>query len=447
MNLSEEEYLQLKLKEGEGYKVEFKEKIANLDREMVAFANGSGGEIFIGVADDGSIKGIEITNALLSQIHDIARNCDPVIEIHLKKYKEFNILVIEVEEGKDKPYKSKEGFFLRVGPNAQKLKRDEIIQFITSNSKVHFDEAINRKFQYPKDFSKEIFSTYLKHCGLDLKMPVEDILLSMDLGSKDKSLQLTNAGVLFFAINPQLFFPEAYITAVRYQSTDRYSILDKKDFKGSLVSQIEDSIAFVIRHMNITAQFKDALAAREDIYDYPPLALREAIVNAVTHRDYLYDGSHIYIHMYPEFIEIENPGGLYHGLTIDDLGKRSIRRNRLIADLLHRARYIEQVGSGFDRMKVALANNKNPPLEVVATNFFNIRFFKRAKNFDLQKLSSRQLKLYHLFLERNEMTKKEVALILRVSEDTALRELKVLIQHDLIKMQGGGKSTIYVLKI
>ena len=128
--MSEESYLQLKLLEGEGSKVEFKEKLTNLDREIVAFANAAGGEIYLGVDDDGGIKGITITNALLSQIQDTAQNCDPSIRINFKQYKELRVLVVLIEEGENKPYKCKEGFFLRIGPNAQKLKRDEIIQFI-----------------------------------------------------------------------------------------------------------------------------------------------------------------------------------------------------------------------------------------------------------------------------------------------------------------------------
>lgn len=442
--MNEESYFNLKIQEGEGFKVEFKEKLANLDREMVAFANASGGEIYLGVGDDGTVKGIELTNALLSQIQDIARNCDPTIQINLKKYTQYGVLLISIEEGVNKPYKCKDGFFLRVGPNAQKLKRDEIIQFINDVGKIHFDEAINQRFVYASDFSRDALDNYLRHCGLDLKMPAQDILISLNVGIKTKEkFQLTNAGVLFFAKNPQAFFPEAYVTAVRYQSNDRYSIIDKKDFMGSPLSQIEEGLSFVNRHMNVGADI--AGPARKDIYDYPPVALREAIINAITHRDYLYDGAHIYIHMYPEYIEIENPGGLYHGLTIDDLGKRSVRRNRLIADLLHRARYIERVGSGFDRMHFALEQNKNPALEVKATNFFNIRFFKRLPDFNLRKLSSRQLKLYHHFLERKEMTKREVAVLLNVSDDTALRELKILIQHKLIIKAGESKTTIYQL--
>ncbi len=308
----------------------------------------------------------------------------------------------------------------------------------------NFDEAINRRFDFENDFSKEGMQKYLKRCNLDLNVPPEEILLSLSVAKKtNSSFQLMNAGVIFFAKDPQYFFPESYITAVRYKSNDRFSIIDRKDFSGSPLSQIEESLAFIIRHMNVSASFTDLGGVRQDIYDYPPIALREAIVNAITHRDYLYDASHIYIHMYPSYIDIENPGGLYHGITIEDLGRRSVRRNRLLADLLYRARYIERIGSGFDRMRIALAENNNPPLEVVATNFFNIRFFKRSEDPKLQKLTERQLAIYHCFLERRAVTKREIATSLQMSEDTIIRELKVLIELRLIKKQGQGKSTSY----
>ena len=443
----DEAYLQLKLQEGEGYRVEFKEKLANLDREMVAFANAAGGEIYLGVDDDGKVKGIDIGNRIVSQIQDIAQNCDPTIQIELKKYKAQGVLVIVVAEGTNKPYKCRDGFFLRIGPNSQKLKRDEIIQFINDVGKIHFDEAINKRFQYPNNFSEDELTHYTKQCGIEVKSSPQDILISLNVARESQQeLQMTNGGILFFAENPQKFYPEAYITAVRYQSNDRYNILDKKDFNSTLISQIEDSLAFVMRHMSVAAHFdKKSVSKRQDIYDYPPIAIREAIINAVTHRDYLYDGAHIYIHMYPDHIDIESPGGLYHGLTIDDLGRRSVRRNRLIADLLHRAGYIERVGSGFDRMRSALSLNKNPSLEVAATNFFNIRFYKRAQDFDLTVLTSRQLMLYQQFLERKIMTKRDVANLLNTSNDTAIRELKVLMQLGLISKQGEGKAISYFL--
>lgn len=446
-----ENYLHLKLLEGEGYRVEFKENLAsNLDREIVAFANAAGGEIYLGVNDAGEVKGIEITNSLLSQIHDIARNCDPSISISLKKYSKEKVLAIVIDEGPNKPYKCREGFFLRVGPSSQKLKRDEIVQFINDVGKIHFDEACNPYFSYPNDLSAEAVKNYLNQCNIYSSSSIEDILISLNLAEEEKNkLKITNAAVLFFAKNPQKFFREAYITAIRYQSEDRHNIIDKKDFTGSLISQIEESLAFVIRHINVAAGFMPTVSgAREDIYDYPPIAIREAIVNAVTHRDYLYDNSHTYIHIFPDHIDIENPGGLYHGLKIDDLGHRSVRRNRLIADLLHRARYIERIGSGFDRMRIALSENSNPPLSVTANNFFNLRFSKRVmviQGFDIRKLSSRQLTIYSYLIKKQVVTKNEIATLLNSSNDTAVRELKEMIQLGLIEKQGIGKATRYVL--
>ncbi len=441
-------HLQLLLAEGEGYKVEFKEKIAHLDREIVAFANANGGSIFLGITDHADIIGIDITNQLKSQITDIARNCDPSIKITLIAHAKNKVLEIKVTEGTDKPYRCKDGFFLRIGPSSQKLKRDEIINFINHTGKIHFDEAINDTFCYPQDFSKESLTAYLKLCGINTKLPAKDILLSLNIAKENQQkLLLTNTAILFFAKNPQKHLPESYITAVRYQTNDRFSIIDKKDFYGSPISQIEATMEFLIRHMavatDISPDLQTTLAARRDLYDYPPIALREAIVNAVVHRDYFYDGAHIYVHMFPGHIDIENPGGLYHGMTLENLEHRSIRRNRLLADLLHRAGYIERVGSGFARMKHALVENNNPELAVSITNFFNIRFYPRLKEIPGIALSQRQLKLYQLIQEQQIITNKKAAMILGVSNDTARRELNILLALGMIEKSGEGKATNY----
>ena len=136
------------------------------------------------------------------------------------------------------------------------------------------------------------------------------------------------------------------------------------------------------------------------------------LINAVTHRDYFYDSSHIYIHMYPDRMEIENPGGLPRGITIEKLGSRSVRRNRLIADLLqHRAKYINRVGSGFDRMQQSLAENSNPPLEVSTTNFFNLRFYRRVKPAAEVNLTARQWQLYRAVINEGSLAKSAASLL------------------------------------
>lgn len=444
--MKDENWFPLLLQEGESYKVEFKERLANLDREIVAFANSAGGSIFLGISDDNQIKGIEITNSLKSEVLDIARNCDPAIKIELIAHLHTKVLEIQIAEGHDKPYRCRDGFFLRTGATSQKLKRDEIIQLIQDSHKIHFDEALNDTFQYPQDFSHEAVEVFLKQCGIVTELPDEAILQSLSLAKiVNNKLIFTNAGILFFAKNPQQFHPEAYITAVKYRTSDRFHIVDNQNIQGNLILQIEQALNFITRNMSASIEFSKE-AHRVDRYDYPLIALREAIVNAITHRDYNYDGSHIYIHLYPNHIDIENPGGLHRGLTLENLGKRSVRRNRLIADLLHRAKYAEKIGSGFDRMKGALSENNNPPLEISATNFFDVRFYKRVTEALIANLSPRQTVLFQHFKERNVLTKKETAILLNVSEDTALRDLKALESLHFIVKTGVGKTTAYQIK-
>lgn len=443
-----EKMLELALLEGEGLKVEFKEKLANLDREIVAFANTAGGVIYLGVDDSGKIIGISIDNQLKSQVSDIAHNCDPSIRITLHEYRKERILAIHVETGNDKPYRCKEGFYIRNGPSTQKLRRDEIITMINQTDKIRFDETLNKHFRFPQDFSQEALNEFLNISGIVTHATPSHILVSLSAAQEETDgLKFTNAGILFFAKDPQLFFPESYITAVKYKTSDRFSIIDKKDFKGSPISQIEQTLAFVLRHMNIEPRINmggnQVLGARKDIYEYSPIAIREAVINAVTHRDYLYDSSHIYVHMYPDFIEIENPGGLYRGLSLEDLGKRSIRRNRLIADLLHRSGFIERVGSGFSRMENALLENSNPPLEVQASNFFNIRFHKRLLGIEPQQLTLRQIEIYQILCNRGAVSKKDLVTQLHVSGDTILRDLNSLIELGVVSKQGRGKSITY----
>lgn len=289
----------------------------------------------------------------------------------------------------------------------------------------------------------------MRICGITTNVSAVDVLISLNVAEElQGKLKFKNAGVLFFAKDPQKFFPESYITAVKYKTDERFSIIDKKDFKGSPIVQIDNSLSFILRHMNVEPRImsttSSVLGARQDIYEYSPVALREAVINAITHRDYLYDSSHIYIHMFPDYIEIENPGGLYRGLVLEDLGKRSIRRNRLIADLLHRAGFIERVGSGFSRMEKALAENNNPPLQIIATNFFNIRFFKRLSDIDPSLLTARQLAIFNSVCSHAGVTKREIAIQQNLSEDTTVRELNHLIKLKLVAKKGIGKSTTYI---
>jgi ATP-dependent DNA helicase RecG len=211
--------VELILDEGKGYLIEFKESMSDsLAKEMVAFANSSGGRIFLGVSNEGMVKGVNITNRLRSQVQDIARKCDPPVSIILKDF--ANILIIEVREGTDKPYTCKDGFFIRTGPSSQKMRRDEIIDYFNHEGKIRFDEQFCMDFKYPGDFSEEKFQRYLQQCNITSNIPLEQILTNLGVAQRQAGrLLMKNAGVMMFAREPTRFHFHAAITCVRFRGT------------------------------------------------------------------------------------------------------------------------------------------------------------------------------------------------------------------------------------
>ncbi len=156
--------LEFLLKEGEGYNLEFKETDSNLAKEICALANATGGRVLLGVTDHGEIKGVTITNKFKSEITDLARNFDPKFQVTLEMVD--NILVINVPEGKNKPYSVNGKFYLRYGPNSQQLGRDEIREFFHKEGLVLWDEVVNKEFDIEKDFNEEAFDNFTNLANL-----------------------------------------------------------------------------------------------------------------------------------------------------------------------------------------------------------------------------------------------------------------------------------------
>ena len=193
--------LHFDLKHGEGQFVEFKEILdKSFAKELVAFANASGGVVYLGVTDAGEIKGIDVTNRLKSQIQDFARNCDPQIMVNIDEHN--NILVVEVEEGVNKPYSCSTGFFMRMGANSQKMKRNEILALAIKSGKIRYDEQICTNFEW-HDFDNEKFEYYLKLAHISNNLPREEILKNLRVLTDEG---FTNAGVLYFAKEPYKYY-------------------------------------------------------------------------------------------------------------------------------------------------------------------------------------------------------------------------------------------------
>ena len=310
------------LEKGENQKVEFKESVSSgLDREMVAFANSKGGEIYIGVTDKGKVKGINITNHIKGQIESIARNCDPKISTSIKERKKEKILVISVKEGKSKPYKCSSGFYYRSGSTSQKLTTSEIREFMEREDLINFDTVRCKEFIYSKHFDKEKLFLFLDRAKVTYKKKDQLLLLkNLKVAKKIKEKMIfNNAGALFFSKNLEDIYSHTKVSCAIFRGTERIKILDRKIYNKDILSNIEDALLYLGAHLRTEYNLTGA-ARREEILEIPEKALREALVNAVTHRDYL-NQAHVSVEIHYDRVEITNLGGLPKGLNKQNFGK------------------------------------------------------------------------------------------------------------------------------
>ena len=376
--MNKEELLEL-IKTGEGYNLEFKKGFTNsIGREICAFANSTGGRILLGVDDDGCVVGHNSTNAEKSRIQDIARNMDPSFSVDITCVK--GMTIISVPDGKDKPYAVHGHFYVRIGSNSQQLKREEILLFFQQQGHVKFDEQVNQKFKYETDFNVDAFDEFLRRAGIQPTISQDRMLNTMGFL---KGKQMTNAGVLFFCKDVSRFFPNVDITCVLYQGDSKYKILDKKVFETDLISNYENAVAYLKNKLNTEYVIK---TEREEFLELPEDALREAIVNAIAHRDY-FSPSHIQVDIYKNSVDISNPASYPKHITIDDLLSGSHPKNVFLFSLMQRADLVEKIGSGIKRLNDAMEDYK---LALPVIEYKNIWFRIVFERPNLQKNSYQQ---------------------------------------------------------
>lgn len=371
------EDLDVILSEGESYTVEFKESAdKSLASEVCAFANASGGRVFIGVDDDGHVVGTDVSNSARSRIQDTINQIEPRLKVNIDVLN--NIVVVTVPEGTHKPYSCSKGFYLRSGPNSQKLERDSIIEFFQNEGKIRYDEIIREDLPITERFSEVAYKRYVKAAKISDVLDKTAILRNLNCaGLIDGKLYFTNAGALFFRTNDEdVLFRHAGIVCALYKGTDKAYILDAKELNGDIVSNVDDAIVFLKKHLRVS--YKIETLRRENILELPEDALREAIVNAVCHRDYFEKGARVMIEIYDDRVNIVSPGGVCKGITHKNFGTISITRNSVIASMLYRIGYIEQMGTGIMRMKNAARAAEVDEPEFELSGFFKVTFKRKS---------------------------------------------------------------------
>ncbi len=444
-------------KEGEGLTLEFKEKYSpRIAQDICAFANSAGGQILLGVADDGKIVGEKLTGAMKAEIFSLGRNCDPPIEVKINQNE--HVVIVNVPASEEKPHACGGSYYKRFDAVTQKLTRGEVKALFEANATLHFDEKVHPEATID-DLSLDKVRAFIRETGKQYsvtKASLPQLLESLRLSSSGR---ITNACVMMFAKDPGKCVLHCQTHLAAFKGTERVNIYDKKYVRDDLLTQFNEAVAFCEKHLNERAEIRGV--NRYDIFEIPMEAIREAIVNAIIHRDYSMGGTNIMVEVHADRVEISNPGGLPPGFPPSMLGKKSFRRNELIADLFHRMDKSERMGSGIERIRRTLksAGVKAPKFE--SDLFFTI-ILKRPEEYRTvqdrlkgsqttpklpqttrkgtsKHLSESALTVLNLIRANPSVTRAEMARVLGITLDGVKYHLKVLQAMRAIRRIGGRK--------
>jgi predicted HTH transcriptional regulator len=366
------------LKRSEGKTLEFKRDLSSPDgalKTIVAFANTAGGTLLVGVEDRSRhVRGVpdplDLEERLASLVSDrISPRIVPEIEI--LPWRRTQVLALQVHPSASRPHHlTREGptagVYVRVGSTNRRADAELIEELRRFARGEGFDEQPMPGLDSEAlDFraASESFAAFRKLARRDL----ETLRLLAD--HQDRKVP-TVGGMILFGKDRERHFPDAWIQAGRFQGSDRSGIVDRVEIHSLPVRAIEEAIAFVQKHALHGAEI--GAVRRKERWNLPPVAVREAIVNAVAHTDYAQRGAPIRVSIFDDRLEVENPGLLPFGLTVEDLPRGvSKLRNRVIGRVFHALGLIEQWGSGIQRMTAACreAGLAAPVFEELATRF------------------------------------------------------------------------------
>jgi ATP-dependent DNA helicase RecG len=263
-----------------------------------------------------------------------------------------------------------------------------------------------------------------------------------------KDGKATWTAILLFHKHPQRFLSQAVIHCGKFK--EETIVIDNRMIEGTIIEQIEEAMDFIRKNINVRFVMTGK-PAREEVWDYPLEALREAVINAVCHRDYTVS-SNTEVRIYDDELIVWNPGGLPLGLTVEDLYKPhpSVLRNKGIGGIFYDMGLIEQWGSGIEKMREACVTAGIPEPKFEEHQGFRVIFRKDIYTEEyLEKvgLNERQIKAVMYIKMKEKITNQEFQKLLNVSKRTATNDLEDLAQRDLFEKVGTrGRGTFYKLR-
>jgi len=422
-------------------------------REVVisaaAFATAKGGTVRIGISPSTQEKkGIQIGNTTLEQLaNNIKTNTEPpqFPSIKIEKLGEGDIAVISVhvEESPIKPVWAFGSPYKRVGRTNQRLSPDETKRLMELTTGRTWDALPRAGFRV-SDIDRSLVHAFLRRAEQEPAAAPENVLESLALLTDDLP---SNAAALLFAPNPQRFFPEAQVKCARFLGTTSVDFLDQQTIDGDVLTQLETALAFVTRNTQQAIQITGK-AERDIVAEYPLEAVREALANAICHRDYTASGT-VQVRIYSDRMEVWNPGQLPSRLTVEDLYRDhpSYPRNPNIAKAFYRARVIEQWGTGTLRIVQACeTRDMVRPAFISEMGMFKVRFEKPpvlvffAQSTDP---NERQRQAIAYVQNNGQITTIQYQALFAISERQARRDLKRLVDAGILESAGSGYTTFY----
>ncbi len=321
----------------------------DLAEELSAFANADGGVVLCGVADDGTIQGLSreqmaALDRLLVEAGTDALEPPLRIGVHHRELNGKAFVLVVVPRGEALHERSGYGF-IRVGATKRRLGSDESLRLAQNraqNRYLWFDKQIVPETGF-ETLVERLWEPLLSVAGaVDPRRGLRNLrLLARDEAGVDRA---TVAGILLCTSSPQDRLPQATIAATHYRGLNRTSgQFDAQEITGPLPAQIADAVQFVVRNMRVSAR---KTPEREDVFQYSRAAVFEAVVNAVAHRDYSMSSRRIRLSMFKDRLEIDSPGQLPNGMTIEGMEASQATRNEVIASVFGRIPVADVAGSG-----------------------------------------------------------------------------------------------------
>ena len=434
--------------------------VDDIKKEIIAFANCNGGKLYIGVQDDGIVVGLDDPDGTALQISNMVRDAikpDITMFLHYETLEEDGkkIVVVDIQRGTDRPYyiakkgMRPEGVYVRQGYSAVPATDAAIRQMIKETDGDRFEAMRSMNQELTFEVAEKEFQLRKVEFGIQQMRTLKLI---------DKDGLYSNLAML---LSDQCVHT---IKVAVFQGKDQTVFKDRREFSEALMKQMNDVYDYIDFHNQTHATIEKLL--RIDVRDYPEIAVREALLNLLVHRDYAFSASAL-ISIYEDRMEFISIGGLMPGIELEDvMAGISICRNPDLANVFYRLHLIEAYGTGISKIIGAYADMAEKPVIETTRNTFkiilpNINAMREKVRIsepeakeenpetnkeDTQELSSEEEQVLEYAGKHEDFTKNDVVSLLKVSASTAARVIRGLVERNFLKRNGKARNTYYTLQ-